>query len=274
MRPDNPDNSGDLDRLMSDLHTLRGNDDASAAEQRDRHRRSLEADLLARHHRLYPQRKRWNMIWNMSWAKPLIACLAVLLVGVAACNAPTSYDVEMGKQMRLHFDDPAKSGDANDELIDQIEAMVAYVDGLPEVDNVLISINEIEGGPIDAELLIWGQNLDAEQLQQDLVAQFPALADAEISIEALTGSVEGNMGDMIGHALFDIEVEGETAEEIQAQIIAQLLEQGFEGDAVVDVQLEDGQTTINIELNDIEVDGDGEVMGETTDTIVIEQRTD
>ena len=214
------------------------------------------------------------MIWNMSWTKPVIACLAVLLVGVAACNAPTSYDVEMGKQMRLHFEDPAKSGDANDELIGQIEAMVAYVDGLPEVDNVLISVNEIEGGPIDAELLIWGQNLDAEQLQQDLMARFPALADAEIAIEALTGSVEGNVGEMLGHTLFNIEVEGETAEEIQAQIIAQLLEQGFEGDAVVDVQLEDGQATINIELNDIEVDGDGEAMGETADTIVIERRTD
>ena len=138
----------------------------------------------------------------------------------------------------------------------------------------LLEPRSLEGGPLDVSLTIWGQNLDAEQLQQDLMAQFPAVADAEISIEALEGTVDGTLGDMIGHALFDIEVEGETAEEIQAQIIAQLLEQGFEGDAVVDVQVEDGQATINIELNDIEVDGDGEVMGETTDTIVIERRTD
>ena len=51
------------------------------------------------------------------------------------------------------------------------------------------------------------------------------------------------------------------------------MEQGFDGDAVVEVIDEDGQRTINIELTDI-VECDDDVEGETEGVIVIERKVE
>jgi hypothetical protein len=49
--------------------------------------------------------------------------------------------------------------------------------------------------------------------------------------------------------VFQMEVDGATEEEIRAQILAQLAEQGVaEGDAVVEVRMEDGQTEIKVQI--------------------------
>ena len=37
------------------------------------------------------------MIKQTPWFRPLLACLSVLIIGVAACNAPTEYEVQMGQ---------------------------------------------------------------------------------------------------------------------------------------------------------------------------------
>ena len=98
--------------------------------------------------------------------------------------------------------------------------------------------------------MVWGQALDGEALAAAVTARFPELASARIAVEPLSGTVAGNLGDALGHALFDIEVSGDTAEEIQAAILAQLAEQGFTGEAVIDVEQSDGVQTINVELNE------------------------
>ena len=49
--------------------------------------------------------------------------------------------------------------------------------------------------------------------------------------------------------IFQMEVDGATEEEIRAQILEQLAEQGVaDGDAVVDVQMKDGQTEIKVQV--------------------------
>lgn len=220
------------------------------------------------------------MLKQTSWFRPVMASLAVLVLGIAACNAPTSYDVEMGKRMTITMDGTAKDGADFDDLHDQIEAIVGFVDAFPGADQVTVNVRETTDGLVALGLMIWGQNLDADALQQALVQEFPVLAAAEFAVDPLTGTVEGNLGEALGHAVFDFEVNGETAEEIQQQILQQLAEQGFDGDAEVQVQIDEatGTQTIDIELRDDDTEGDA-AAGDASDgpdgqRIVIEEKSD
>lgn len=252
--------SSELDRLLRRLHAPRRRD-----PERERHRRDLAGELVAEHERLHI-RKRWTMIKQTPWFRPLLACLSVLVIGVAACNAPTEYEVQMGQHLTLNMDG-AKA------LIGDLQEVVGFVEIQPDVEGVSISVNETDGGVTTADLMVWGQTLDGEALAAAVTAEFPAFADAQVTVEPLSGTVAGNLGDALGHALFDIEVSGETAEEIQAGILAQLAAQGFTGEAVIDVQQSDGVQTINIELTDT-VDGADGAQGGTDDVIVIEKKTE
>ena len=207
------------------------------------------------------------------WFRPVIASLALLVIGIAACNAPTQYDVEVGKKLTITFAGATKSDGDCADFQAEIEPIVAFVDAWPGADDVIVNINAVAGGPVTLALMVWGQGLDSDALQTALVEEFPILADAEFAVETLEGSVEGNMGEAFGHAVFEFEVSGETAEEIRQQILQQLMEDGFEGDAVVEVIDENGQRTINIELTDI-VEGDDCAEGETEGVIVIERKVE
>ena len=59
-------------------------------------------------------------------------------------------------------------------------------------------------------------------------------------------------------------------EQIREAILQQIAEQGFTGDAIVDVQEADGVQTINIQLNEVSED-DGTAT-ETEDEIVIQHQ--
>ena len=264
--------SHELDRLLREVHTSR-------REGRTAHRSALEQELSARHARLTSRRKRFHMWKHTPWFRPIIAGLALLVIGIAACNAPTQYDVEVGKKLTITFSGATKSGGDCADFQAEIEPIVAFVDAWPGADDVIVNVNQVDGGPVTLALMVWGQGLDSGALQTALVEEFPILADAEFAVETLEGSVEGNLGEAFGHAVFDFEVSGETAEEIRQQILQEIMEQGFDGDAVVEVIDEDGQRTINIELTDIGeggdcTEGDAGAEGETKGVIVIERKVE
>jgi hypothetical protein len=231
----------DLESLLRDVHRIRSVDPADRARARD----DLGRRLRARHAQLYP-RQRWTIMKQTTWMRPLLASMAVLVLGVAACNTPTEYEVPVGQQLQFNVADPAKA-DAPESAVDPI---LEFCNGWDGVEG--LSVNErIDGdGPLQIDVSVWGQALDGAALVAALEAEFPWLADADLTITPLTGTVEGNLGDRLGHALFDLEIDGGTAEEIRAQILAQLAAQGFEGDAVIDVQTGDGFQTIDVELTD------------------------
>ncbi len=213
---------------------------------RDTHRDELRATLLAHHHRAYPQTKRWTIMTHRIWFRPTLAALAITVLGVAACNTPTSYDVKMGQRVAIAVDGPAKAAD----LEAQLNEVSAFVETLPDVDGVWASIDATPDGTTTAGLNVWGQSLDGTALQDALQQHFPFLADAAITITPLAGEAHGSMVDALGHTLFHAEVQGETAEEVRQNILRQLADQGFTGDARVEFIEGDGHHTINVELDD------------------------
>ena len=209
------------------------------------------------------------MIKQTTWLRPILASFCVLILGVAACNTPTEYEVQMGERLTLTVEDPDKAADLND-LFAQMQLMVAFAENWPGTEGVSMNVNNVEGGPVTADLMVWGQNVDGDALAAALQSEFPVLDGAQFEIEPLEGTAEGNLGDAMGHAIFDLEVEGETAEEIREAILQQIAEQGFTGEAVVDVQEADGIQTINIELN--EVSEENGAVDKSGDNIVIERK--
>ncbi len=183
------------------------------------------------------------------WFRPVVAGFALLILGIAACTAPTEYDVEMGKQMQIAFSNPDKSVDVEAQL----NEVQAYIDALPVVDGSWYTIEAQPDGPVTAGITVWGQNLDGDALVADLEARFPFLQSADITLTPLEGTMQGTFVDRIGHDVFHIEVDGETAEEVRMQILTELTRRQLGGDPEVEViDHPDGRREIKIEMDDVQ----------------------
>jgi hypothetical protein len=87
-----------------------------------------------------------------------------------------------------------------------------------------------------------GEDLDADVLWDDIVAEFPALADARREDEALHGLVHGTLGGRLSHRWLDVTIDRDGVEEAKRQLILQLAAEGVTG-------------TPEVEIIDEEVDG-------------------
>jgi hypothetical protein len=181
--------------------------------------------------------------WNRT-ARFALVGLAVIMLGVGACTTSTTTEVDMGKKMSIGF-----SAKADVDMISIDTGLSNFLETQPGIENVSVSISETMDGPKLIEVMAWGQDLDGDALVAELRRQVPELEYADISFETLRGTIEESFASKMKRQVFQMEVDGATEEEIRAQILAQLAEQGVaEGDAVVDVHMEDGQTEIKVQI--------------------------
>ena len=181
--------------------------------------------------------------WNRT-ARFALVGLAVIMLGVGACTTSTTTEVDMGKKMSIGF-----SAKADVDMISIDTGLSNFLDTQPGIENVSVSISETVDGPKIIEVMAWGRDLDGDALVAELRRQVPELRDADIAFETLSGTIEESFASKMKREIFQLEVDGATEEEIRAQILAQLAEQGVaEGDAVVDVQMKDGQTEIKVQV--------------------------
>jgi len=201
---------------------------------------------------------RWAMI-----------ALAILVLGIGACSTPTTSELDMGQRLRFEIPASASKDGALEKALAGPHSLVAELRAQPGVDEVNVSISEEIEGPTVIEALVWGQNLDGKQLVQVLEAKYPVLASATlVDVAVLTGEVKESLAEKVGRTMFSLDIGGGTEEEMRAQILEQLKAQGFEGDAVVEVQTDGETTTIGLELRE---SGDGY---ETEDVIDIRTTSD
>ncbi len=181
--------------------------------------------------------------WNRT-ARFALVGLALVMLGVGACSTSTTTEVDMGKKMSIGF-----SAKADVDMISIDTGLSNFLDTQPGIENVSVSISETMDGPKLIEVMAWGQDLDGDALIAELRRQVPELEDADISFETLNGTIEESFASKMKRKVFQMEVDGATEEEIRAQILEQLAEQGVaDGDAVVDVQMTDGRTEIKVEV--------------------------
>lgn len=181
--------------------------------------------------------------WNRTGRFALVG-LALIILGVGACTTSTTTEVDMGKKMTIGF-----SAKVDVDMISIDTGLANFLDTMPGIENVSVSISETVDGPKLIEVVAWGQDLDGDALVAELRRQVPELQDADISFETLSGTIEESLASKLKREIFHLEVDGATEDEIRTQILAQLAEQGVaEGDAVVEVQMKDGQTKIKVQV--------------------------
>lgn len=238
------------DRLNGKLGKLHGGGADHAP-----HRQALEADLLNRYRQIHPHNRRWLMLldpWNKT-ARFAALGLALMLLGVGACTTETTTQVEAGQQAHISLN-MSDAGGAKSLTRDHVQAITDFINQQPSVHQVDISLDERVDGEGNEEMslnmMIWGEGLDARALTEALQTDFPVLANADISFEPLTTTITETLLDRLGRQVFNIETDGASDEEIRAQILEQLAEQGFTGDAQVEVITDGDQQEIKIRLEE------------------------
>ncbi len=238
------------DRLERILRTLCARPVRDAGRGRD----ELEAELLARHERTTSRERGLKM---MFLKRPVYAVLIIAVLGVGACTVPTETEVEMGQRLTYTLPD---GGD-----LDELRQVASFVESQPGVEDVSVAVEEVDGGPTILDLVVWGRGLDGGRLAGRIAEAFPGLADAPPALEDLSTEVRTSLAEKLGHSVFNFEIVAEgTDDEIRQQILQQIFESGFGGEADVNVFTEDGVTTIDLEMIQ---EGDGL---ETEDEMVIE----
>ena len=175
--------------------------------------------------------------------KIVFGALAVLILGIGACSVPSDIEVEIGQAMEMSLGAEM----AEDEFM--IQEAIEFGKNLPGVDNV--SVNEMvnQDGKL-VQILMWGEEMEGDDVEARMKSRFPALANAEVTIRPLEGMIHGNLAERLGHSIFNFDVRSGSEEEIRDQILAQLAAQGFTGQSVIQVRNEDGQQLIDIELTE------------------------
>jgi multidrug efflux pump subunit AcrB len=184
---------------------------------------------------------------HTSTGRLVIGSAAVLLLVLGACYTPTTYEMPMGQQVSVTFETPTGSSPA--DLAAKARELAETLRGKPGIERVNVSVNQESGQPGRVDVMAWGQGLTRESITSALQGKLAKLQISDIQSTPLTGTLCESWAKRLGRAIFDIQVSGETAEEIRAQILSQLAAQGVEG-AQVDVQVQEGMKTIQITTGD------------------------
>lgn len=227
-------------------------------------KQALEADLLSRYRKLHPRNRRWLMLlnpWNRI-ARLVLAGLALCVIVVGACTTETTTEVELGKHLQLGLD--ADNDDQSEEgrfqfifvyvspeaVTQEAKNMSSLLMSQPGVEDANVSINQQSSGEVNLDILAWGDGLNTDELLSALTENYPALAEASVTISDLNTTVKESYASKIGRAVFHVEVGGTDPEELRQQVLEQLAAQGFDGQAEIDVQTDGDQQTITIEMEE------------------------
>jgi hypothetical protein len=211
-------------------------------------RDALEHQLLAEHRRRYAAvSSRSGQRPGSSWpaltlaARLAIASLALTVAGVAACQIPVDIALELGH--RVAFELPV-----DDQAHARIEAIAQAIEDRAGVESIEVRIRGFDDAPtIAATLDIWGPALDLEVVHAILTEH--GLAPEQVEMLPLAGNVRTTWGDRLGHDLFDLELDLESMNVVEArrEILDQLEAQGFTGEAEVHV-VDQGEGKRSVEI--------------------------
>ena len=181
--------------------------------------------------------------------------LAMLLLGVGACSTQTTTEVEIGKQVSVALDGQltTPNGEKTIDINARVQEVMQQFSSADGVDGVEVNIEQDGEGHLSLSLMLFGDDLDGETLTAMLRSSFPEMPDAQILVETLEGTIEESWAERLGREVFHFESAGGSDEEIRAQVLQQIYEQGFEGEAEVIVNTEGGEQTIEIIMTEDEV---------------------
>ncbi len=231
-----------LNRILGKLYQT-----GSVNPPRTAHQDELEHRLRAKFQAQHTHNRNWYQLfnpWNRTARFAMIG-LAMFMLGLGACTTSTITEVEMGQRVIIDI--------APEPLADIVavnEEMKAFFATRPDIDQTSTSYNTGPNGATTFYILVWGSNLNETQLQASLRSEITALSQAHITTEPLTGTVKETLASKFKRQVFKFEINGTTEEEIRSQILTQLAAQGNLEGTEVDVKFNNGQTEINITVEE------------------------
>jgi len=192
------------------------------------HARTLEERLLKRFDTLHPPQQGAPM-FATAWKFAVLA--AVVLFGLgAASQAPADYALEVGKSVQI----TTPSGVLSEQ---DVEPLVQAISG--GEDNLQVEAR-MKARPAantsTLELELWGNTFPLTSVERTLREKFPRLATAQITVQALSGTVHSNLAGLVGEKLFHQGMSQAELDAAKAKIIAELRAQGVDGDVSVEVE--------------------------------------
>ena len=163
------------------------------------------------------------------------------LAGLAfagACAIPTDYSMDFGHRLAFSVDDGAFDPRA---LSEHIRDRFAGVEEL-RISASKSVLQRDDGSPqqlqFDVVLDVVGSS-DPDAIEVSILEHFDALTPADIDVDALDETVHGTLGGMLSHRTLGWVVDGESAEQARARILADFAAQGLPPPTRVEVQIED-----------------------------------
>ncbi|MBL4684742.1 MAG: hypothetical protein JKY37_09155 [Nannocystaceae bacterium] len=152
---------------------------------------------------------------------------------VGACVVPADYELSVGHRIVVSLDGHEHDFDP--------EALARHLEGRFEFDEirVMVAVSKSDSGAGEVRRMQLAMDLvggaDIEAVEVSMLERFPVLADADIDIEALDGTVHGTFGGMLSERTLGLRLDTASVEETRARILAELAARGLEGRAKVEI---------------------------------------
>ena len=251
------------DRIDTALSAVYARSESDAQRTaREQHCQDLEQQL-ADLHAARPLVPRRSSFWRALLGVRRLAVASVVFAALAigACQVPVEMELVMGHQMRFVLP-------ATDDIHRQIESLTGEIQAFAPVEKIEVQIHKSsEDDRMVVQLGVWGEGVEPEQVFAHLRARLPILEEAQCDALPLAGTVRTTLGDRLGHDLFHLALDQKNVEQARAAVLEELAASGFDGDAQVTVEEDDGHRRIEIRLHQQEVLPNGD----TADQVLEEE---
>ncbi len=205
---------------------------------------SLEARLLDRFDALHPHPPQGVHMFASLWKSVVFAALLLFALG-AASQAPADYALVVGTHLEITFP-------AGEVSFDDVDPMVqAISNGTDPLQVEARGKRDPAANTTTLELELWGSTFPLADVERTLRSQFPQLANARISVRALSGTVHRNLAGLVGEKLFHANMSQAEIDAARATIIANLRAQGVTDDISVEVQNDGQQVKVRAEKREV-----------------------
>jgi len=209
----------------------------------DAHRDSLESELADRHGRERKEHTVYTVLFRAGVAAGLLAA-----VGAGASQVPATFQAEVGKRIEIRTPEAPPPG-AVQAAVRSIESSADS--GKREVQ-VRVRVTQEPGKGALIRIDAFGDTIGLEGIPEAIRKAAPALANAEISVQAVEGSVKGDLGDLVGSKVL-----GERLSDAQLEqaVRDQIAAEGVKGDVEVNVATDEADGKVRREVRVIVREG-------------------
>jgi hypothetical protein len=200
------------------------------------HRKSLEAQLADRHGSAPKENTMYTTLFRAGVAAGLLAA-----VGAGASQLPATYQAEVGKRIEIRTPQPPAPG-AVQAAVKSIESGAEA--GKREIE-VRVRVTADPAGGALVRIDAFGDTIGLEGIPAAIRSSSPAFATAEITVQPVEGSVEGDLGSLVGTKVLG---ERLSDAQVEAAVRKELAADGVTGDVQVDVKTDGADGNVRREV--------------------------